>query len=84
MYLLTLLQVCIKHNIDHVFNVLEALGLKMIQNLSNELFFCPDEKHAFFHDIGWDHQLFEFFDTKTRESRSLVGEISPGLMLLLN
>ena len=64
MRLLTSFHVRVEHHIDHVFDVLEALTLKMLEYLPDEFLLSPDEQHALLHDVGWDYQLFELVNVQ--------------------
>ena len=59
---LTSFLVHIGHHIDHVLHVLESLWLEMVQDLADQLFLSPDEKHAFPHDLRRDNKLPELLD----------------------
>ena len=61
---LTALELLVQHDIGHVLNVIEALGLEVVQDVGNELLLSPDEEHTFLHDIGWDDQLLERLDSQ--------------------
>ena len=54
----------IKHDIDHVLDVVKSLRLKVIQDLSDELFFSPYEQHALLHHIRRNDEFFELFNSQ--------------------
>jgi hypothetical protein len=80
--LLTLLLSWIKHHINHIFDVLEALVFKVENDISNELFLCPDEKNSILHNFSGDLELFEILDSRTTESLATFFRALSFLLLL--
>lgn len=58
----------VKHNVNHILNILEALVLKMEHYVANELLLSPNEENAILHDFRRNDQLFEIFYRCSTES----------------
>jgi len=55
----------VEHNVDHVLDVLKALGLEVVEDLADELLLSPDEEHAFFHHVRRNHQFLQLLDPQS-------------------